>query len=240
MGGVFIRWMAGVVVLCTCVCSTPARAESSGASGPDVSANIQVPATPLIACDPYFSIWSPGARLTDADTIHWTGKPHRLTSLASIDGKAYRLIGREPSQVPPLKQTAVSIRPTQTIYRFAGGGVEIALTFTTPALPEDIDLLSRPITYLTYTVHSTDGRSHDVRLYFEASAELTVNTPDQVVTGNVEHPGALVALKLGSQDQEILGRKGDDLRIDWGYLYLAAPADSAASYAIAAPQSLRR
>jgi hypothetical protein len=205
----------------------------------DFPANIQAPATPLIACDPYFSIWSQAVRLTDADTTHWTGKPHRLTSLASIDGKVYRLMGREPSQVPPLEQTASSILPTQTAFRFAGGGVEIALTFTTPALPDDIDLLSRPITYVTYAVHSTDGHAHAVRLYFEASAELTVNAPEQAVTGSIEHPGTLVALKMGSQDQEILNREGDDLRIDWGYFYLAAPADRVAAHAIAAPETLR-
>ena len=139
---------------------------------PKILRAIRAPATPLIACDPYFSVWSPATRLTDADTTHWTGKPHRLTSLVSIDGKVYRLIGREPSNLPPLEQTATSIRPTQTGYRFSGGGVEITLTFTTPALPDDIDILSRPITYLTYTVQSSDGKPHDVRLYFEASAEL--------------------------------------------------------------------
>ncbi len=210
--------------------------KSAPAAPPD---GIEAPALPLITCDPYFSIWSTGVRLTDADTTHWTGKPHRLTSLASIDGKVYRLIGREPAKSPPLEQISKSVTPTQTSFQFVGGGTEIGLTFTTPALPDDIDLLSRPITYLTYTVRSTDGQTHAVRLFFEASAELTVDTPEQAVAGSVEHPGRLVALKIGSQEQDILARQGDDLRIDWGYLYLAAPADSASSYAIASPAALR-
>lgn len=201
--------------------------------------DFEAPAVPLVACDPYFSIWSTGARLTDVDTTHWTGKPHRLTSLASIDGKVYRLIGREPANIPPLEQVGRSLTPTQTRYWFAGDGTEIAITFTTPALPEDIDLLSRPITYLTYTVNSTDGRPHDVRLYFEASAELTVDVPEQAVGGQVERPGELVALRLGSQEQDILGRQGDDLRIDWGYFYLAAPSSEVSAFAIAAPSTLR-
>ena len=108
------------------------------------------PATPLVACDPYFSIWSPADKLTDADTMHWTGKPQRLASLVQIDGKTFRVMGAEPADVPALNQNSLEVLPTRTIYTFEGAGVELTLTFMTAALPEDIDLLSRPVTYVTY------------------------------------------------------------------------------------------
>ncbi len=177
---------------------------------------------PLVACDPYFSIWSPADKLTDAGTTHWTGKPHRMTSLVRIDGKTFRVMGDAPQNLPALPQRSLEVLPTRTIYRFAGEGVELTLTFMTPALPEDIDILSRPVTYLTYEFKATDGREHTVETYFDAASELTVNNPDQKVVWSSESPRGLVALKVGSSDQNVLRTRGDDLRIDWGYLYVSA------------------
>lgn len=188
------------------------------------------PAVPLVACDPYFSIWSPADRLTDADTVHWTGKPHRLRSLIRIDGKGYRLMGTEPAESPALAQTGLEVLPTRTVYRFEGQGVHVDLTFTTPALPEDIDLLSRPVTYLTYVVRATDGNEHDIQLYFDASGALAVNTPDQQVETARLTMGDLGVVRIGSVEQPILAKKGDDIRIDWGYLYAAAPAAALADF----------
>ena len=147
------------------------------------------PATPLVACDPYFSIWSPADKLTDANTTHWTGKAQRLTSLVRIDGKAFRLMGANPAETPPLPQTGLEVLPTRTIYTFEGAGVALTLTFMTAALPEDLDLLSRPVTYLTYDVRATDGKTHDVEIYFDAGAELAVNTPGQEVVWSARRWG---------------------------------------------------
>jgi len=187
------------------------------------------PATPLVACDPYFSIWSPADKLTDEDTVHWTGKPHRLTGMVRIDGKSYRIMGATPGKVPPMKQTSLTVLPTRTIYTFEGAGVALSLTFMTTALPGEIDILSRPVTYVTCEFRSTDGKSHDVQAYFDASGELAVNAPNQEVMWALETIGDLVVSRIGSKDQPILAKRGDDIRIDWGYLYVSSPKNDVAS-----------
>ena len=219
-------------LLCLALAASPSQC-APGAS-------LRPPAVPLVACDPYFSVWSPADKLTDANTTHWTGKPHRLTSLARIDGNAYRIMGKDPQDVPALVQTAVEVLPTRTIYGFEGAGVALTLTFMTAALPENIELLSRPVTYLTYDFRAIDGKTHDVSFYFDASAELTVNDPKQQVTWSADQLGSLSVAKMGSKEQPVLGKKGDDLRIDWGYLYVAAPKSAVSAKAFAAPGALQQ
>ena len=196
------------------------------------------PSTPLVACDPYFSIWSPGDRLNGVETTHWTGRRHQLTSLVKVDGKAFRVMGATPAATPALEQKSLTVLPTRTIYTFEGAGIALSLTFTTPALPEDISLLSRPVTYLTYDFRATDGKVHDVSVFFGASGELTVNSTEQDVTWKDASSGDLAVVSMGSKDQAVLQKKGDDQRIDWGYLYLAAPASETAAYGFAKPSEL--
>ncbi len=142
---------------------------------------LRPPAVPLIAVDPYFSIWSPADRLTDMATVHWTGRPHPLNSLVRVDGQAFRIMGATPADTAAMPQTSLTVHPTRTVYAFADKRVRITLTFLTPALPWDLDLLSRPITYLAWDIVSADGKPHQVQLYVDCGAEIAVNTPDQSV-----------------------------------------------------------
>jgi hypothetical protein len=191
--------------------------------------SLRPPAVPLVACDPYFSVWSFADRLTDDATRHWTGKRHALSALVRIDGKSWRLMGPNPGTVPALAQVGLSVLPTRTIYEFEGSDVRITLTFLTPALPHDLDVLARPVTYLTWDVRSRDGKEHTASLYFSAAAELAVDSPRQQVTWDRAAVKGLEVLRAGSVDQAVLGRKGDDLRIDWGHLYVAARRGEARS-----------
>jgi Domain of unknown function (DUF4965)/Domain of unknown function (DUF5127)/Domain of unknown function (DUF1793)/Domain of unknown function (DUF4964) len=201
------------------LCSTIFAANLHAATEPP----LRPPSVPLVACDPYFSIWSPADKLTDADTVHWTGKPHRLTSLVRIDGKAFRIMGTQPTNVPALPQTNLEVTPTRTIYTFEGEGVRLTLTFMTPALPDDLMIYSRPVTYLTWTAQATDRKKHKFEVYVDASAEIAANLPTQDVACSEEHTNNLDVIKVGTIAQTILAKRGDDLRIDWGYFYLAVP-----------------
>src|SRR5688500_16492513 len=158
-----------VSVLVLLVCGLMGHAASAA------ELKLRPPAVPLVTTDPYFSVWSFNDSLNDADTRHWTGKPHTLLSLVRIDGKPFRLAGAQPSGVPAMEQTGVQVLPTRTIYAFASEGVRLTLTFMTPMLPDDLDVLSRPLTYVTWQAVSTDGKPHQVAAMLAMGADVTVN-----------------------------------------------------------------
>jgi hypothetical protein len=193
------------------------------------------PAVPLIAHNPYFSVWSFSDNLTDSNTVHWTGKRQPIHGLVRIDGKPYRFMGADPEDVPAMEQTGLRVTPTHTIYDFTIDGVKLTVTFFTPALPHDLDVLSRPVTYLALTASSDNP--HQVAALIDVDPVIAVNTPDEPVTWGRSRAGKLTVLNVGSRDQRVLNRPGDDLRIDWGYFHLGVPDDENAELA-AAPNSL--
>jgi hypothetical protein len=196
------------------------------------------PSVPLITHDPYFSIWSPADRLTDMETVHWTGAKNPLHSMIRIDGKVYRLIGSKPSNLEPLKQLSLKVMPTSTIYEFGNAKVRVTLSFTSPLLVKDIDILSRPVTYVSWKIASADNISHDIQIYFDCGSELTVNNGDQTVTWEQPEIKGLKTAKIGASDQKYLNKSGDNVRIDWGYAYLSVPATQNASFSIAPVKTL--
>ncbi|HEX4066506.1 MAG TPA: DUF4965 domain-containing protein [Acidobacteriaceae bacterium] len=192
------------------------------------------PATPLITHDPYFSIWSTTDLLTASDTTHWTGTPQPIAGLARIDGQTFRFMGEEPNGVPAMEQTERSVTPTHTRYRFRQGGVTLDVAFFTPAMMNDLDLLSRPVTYITWAVQATDGASHRVSVLLDVNPLIAVNDSGEKVVSFRNRTSRLDVLSVGSRDQAILNRSGDNLRIDWGYFHLAVPKEENAQTAIAA------
>jgi len=118
------------------------------------------------------------------------------------------------------KQTSVTVTPTQTVYTFKAGAVKLNLTFTSPLLCNDLNLLSRPVSYISYKVSSTDKAKHDVQVYFEATPEWAVDTSTQAVVSDRKVSNGLTFLSAGTKSQKILSKSGDDVRIDWGYFYL--------------------
>ncbi len=124
------------------------------------------------------------------------------------------------------QQTGVEVRATQTAYTFdCAAGVALKLTFTSPLFLDNLDLLARPVSYLAYEVVSKDGKQHRVKVHQEVSSDIAVYMADQQeVEGWAYQDKGLSILKAGTVEQPTLQKGADDMRIDWGYLYVAAPA----------------
>ena len=183
---------------------------------------MRAPAYPLITIDPYFSIWSPADKLNDTDTVHWTNSPNVISGIAEIDGKEYRLIGAQNSDaIPAMKQVSANCNAFSTTYVFEENGVRLKLIFTSPIIPNDLYLLSRPVSYLEVIREKTDNKKHTVNVKISVSEQICMNLAgeDEVTTEELTL-GKLNSVKMGTVSQKILARMGDDLRIDWGYFYL--------------------
>lgn len=191
------------------------------------AAPLRPPAVPLVAHDPYFSIWSAADELNRQPTKHWTGSEQPLTGLIRIDGVTRRWMGgqlRGTPPVEPMRQTSFRLTPTRTMYEFEAAGVKLKATFLTPALAGDMETLSKPVTYLVWEAASSDGRPHNVKLYLDAGSLLAVNTNVERAVPSRHRVGGMEVVRLTNAEQPVLAKSGDDLRIDWGSFYMAAPA----------------
>ena len=190
------------------------------------------PAVPLVSCDPFFSVWSAADKLTEKETTHWAGAEQPISITLTADGKTWRLCGFEPQSVPALPQTGVKVMPLQTCYTFAGSGLRVSLVFSTPKLTDDLDVFSRPVTYVTAYVEGAKEWKLNATI---SPALATNNDKAQMVTNRCTVAG-LPAISIGRKEQRPLAYSGDRVRCDWGYAWLVGPSKVAATSA-ALPQS---
>ena len=114
-----------------------------------------------------------------------------------------------------------------TTYVYEDLGVRLTLIFTSPIIPSDLYLLSRPVSYLEIKNESLDGKKHTVSVKIAVSEEICMNLKgdDSVVTEQIAL-GKLNTVKMGRKNPRMLERLGDDLRIEWGYFYLTSEGDT--------------
>lgn len=154
-----------------------------------------------------------------------TAHCHNRTGGGYVDFGLYEKEADKESFDNTAIQKSVNVLPTQTIYTFDCGPVEMDLIFTTPLLMDNLELMSRPVSYISYQVRSKDKTAHEVQIYFEATPQWAVNNVSQPVDYEKIEKGNLSFLKTGTVEQPVFGKSGDDVRIDWGYFYVAGSND---------------
>ncbi|MDD3788416.1 MAG: DUF4965 domain-containing protein [Petrimonas sp.] len=154
-----------------------------------------------------------------------TAHCHNRTGGGYVDFGLYEKETNKESFTKTAVQKSTNVLPTQTFYTFECGPVDLDVIFTTPLLLDDLTLVSRPVSYITYQVKSRDNSSHGVQIYFEATPQWAVNDDSQPVGFEKIEKDGLSFLKTGTTEQPVLQKKGDDLRIDWGYFYVTGKSD---------------
>jgi hypothetical protein len=189
---------------------------------------------PLLVQDPYTSVWSGSDAAAEGDTIHWSGKKQRIFVSVCIGGREYRLVGGsgcareagegEETRCQAMRQVLTDVTALSTSLEYESGEASVKLVFTTPLLAQDLTLLSRPCSYI------------DAQLRVKEKADLTEKpylkvtvTPDLVSSeadAELIFPAGTTKegrfISMGRADQHPLGGSGDNVTIDWGYVYLAA------------------
>ena len=153
---------------------------------------------------PVLSVWSMGDRLADDRTKH--GRARR-TAWSGWRASTAARTGSWGSRTTPARAHEagrVGSLPDAHRLPLRGGRRRARAHLHEPLLPDDLEVMSRPVTYLTWEVRSADGRAHQVSLYFDCTAELAVNTADQKVIWTRAQAGALSVLGVGSQQQPSL------------------------------------
>ena len=184
------------------------------------------PAIPIVNIDPYFSVWAEHSLFKRP--VHWTGSPNNIWGTAEIDGTAWHFFG-ENTGLPAMPLEAMEIDAFSTVLTYTAAGIRLTVHFTSPTLITDLYYVSRPVAYCKVSFESTDGNAHTVNVRFSCSEELVLNKKGEgrAYSRKVSLPG-ISGIKMGSGSQKILWRSGDDVRIDWGYLYLCALGEAEA------------
>lgn len=182
---------------------------------------LRAPAVPLVTYDPYFSIWSMSDSLNDDPTRHWTAAPHPLTGEVIVNDKTYRFMGVGDGEV--MQQLSVDITPMSTAYRFRCPELELAVTFTTPLLLDDLTVLSRPVTYLAIQAFPNDRAAvRELRVVLVVDDAICLREKgDQDTVYTPFTCGAVRGAKVGGREQRPLSSCGDLVCIQWGYVCAA-------------------
>lgn len=149
--------------------------------------------------------------------------------MIQVDGNPFIWMGRpmESGQLmaPLATQLFSYITPTQTIFGLRAGPLDLNVTFFSPVEVTDIQRQSIPLSYVTASVASNDGASHDTQIYMDISGEWAANDESQIVNWAAAlTPSGLKVWSTQLQNMNKFGEQSDYAA--WGYAVLAAAGTS--------------
>ncbi len=174
-------------------------------------------AIPLVCCDPFFSIWSAHDNLNGGGTTHWCGAPHSLNGYVTVGDSVYCFLGKS-GVVPIIEQKELHVTATKTTAVYENNKLIVTADFITPLLLNEPELAARPVSYINVNV--VNKTADTVAVCIVAQSDI-VRKDDDMLCGFNGNLGELSYAQMGKLNQKPLGESGDNVTINWGYLYLA-------------------
>jgi hypothetical protein len=203
-----------------------------------VHASLRPPSVPLLLQSPEINVWSNSDTLQSSLPTRWEGSAADWVVIARVNDQSFLLMGSpSPPWSAALLQTAtqfsLSVRSTRTLYTFKASCAMINLTFTSPLLLDDWELLSRPAHYVTASAASDASTPCVVQVYFDITAQVVVREESTSVQWSRIKLNASThqsprdsssqdALRVGGELQSPLSDTSDTP--NWGDVYLAIAA----------------
>ena len=177
---------------------------------------------PIITHDPYFSIWSNADHLNEDDLVHWSGKKQTIRGYVKVNETTYCFMGKA-GEVPLIEQTEINVTANTTAYRFENEWICLKVTFVSPLLLNDKVLLGRPCTYID--IETEKKKDCTAEAWIEVYSDVVVSDGRKVVCcsdeTDISDDKTLYFAAMGAAGQRPLGGSGDNVTIDWGYVFLA-------------------
>ena len=104
-------------------------------------------------------------------TEHWTNKSNSIIGTVLIDEKEYLFLGYD-RDILKLDQKSLDIDAFSTTVQMGNDIISLNLKFTSPVLINDLELLTRPVSYLAVDYKLKDGKNHNVKIDIPMTKEM--------------------------------------------------------------------
>ncbi len=179
----------------------------------------RISSVPIITHDPYFSIWCSNDKLNIDDLKHWSGSYQTIRGYIIINGNEYCFMGN-PENYDIINQINCELNALSTEYTFENEDVVLKVKFISPLLLEEPLLVSRPCTYIDYQVERKK-EDLDISIRIDIHSNIVSLNKSEII-GDIFNTQEYKYAMMGKAQQTPLSHSGDNITIDWGYVYLSA------------------
>ncbi|KAH6604549.1 glutaminase a [Trichoderma cornu-damae] len=195
------------------------------------------PAAPLAVRAPYLNVWlngqtngQPSGYLPGQWPRFWTQGIQAWQGFVRVDGQVYNWMGGAPG-ASNVDQQSLKYTSTRTTFTMnVAGKVQLVAEFFSPVFPDDLRRQSIPFSYLSVSVASLDGRSHQVQIYTDVSGEWASGDNSQIIRWEHLAAGGVRSHKFYRQNQEVFNEAND--QASWGNWYWSTGDVSGVTYQI--------